>query len=163
MLIDKNGKLFGKISIIDLLVILAFLVAFAGFGIRFLGPASESVTNRTSLTYVVKIEDIREYTVNAIKKMGVVTDNKSKSKIGEIIEVREMPRVEQELNDSGKRINVIVPEKYDVEVTIKTDAKENAKSYIAGENIVLSVGTTVNMATKYANTSGRIIDIEVEE
>ena len=110
MLIDKNGKIFGKISIIDLLVILAFLVAFAGFGIRFLGPASESVTNRTSLTYVVKIEDIREYTVNAIKKMGVVTDNKSKSKIGEIIEVREMPRVEQELNDSGKRINVIVPE-----------------------------------------------------
>ena len=62
MLIDKNGKLFGKISIIDLLVILAFLVAFAGFGIRFLGPASESVTNRTSLTTRIKLVYLNHFT-----------------------------------------------------------------------------------------------------
>ena len=32
---DKNGKLFGKVSIIDILVLLAVIVGIAGFSVRF--------------------------------------------------------------------------------------------------------------------------------
>lgn len=162
MILDKKGKLFGKISIIDLVVIVAILVAIAGFAIRFFSPAADKVTNRIDITYVVKIEDVREYTVNALEKLGTATDKKSKSVIGEVVSVRAESRVEQKIYETGETIDVLVPEKHDVYVTVKAKAKESDKAYMVGENVEITVGSTMNMATKYANSTGEVVSITLE-
>ena len=52
---NKDGRIFGKINIIDLLAALILIVALVGIGIRFTSSASKSVTDNTEFSYVVEI------------------------------------------------------------------------------------------------------------
>ena len=153
---DKNGKIFGKISIIDLLVILAVIVGAFGFSIRFFSDAAKNVTEKTKFEYVVEIRDVRTYTVSALEKMGVVTEKKSGGVIGEIVNVESEPFKVQLAMSNGRIVSANVPEKYIVRVTVVGEGNDAANGYYLGENVELSVGASITMATKYANSSGKI-------
>ena len=53
-MIDKNGKLFGKINIIDLLIILIVIAAVVFFATKMFSPAQESTkadTTKVAITF----------------------------------------------------------------------------------------------------------------
>ena len=60
-MIDEKGRLFGKINIVDLLVILVIIIAAAVLGIKFLGPDSSVAINpkTTHVTYQVLVESVQ--------------------------------------------------------------------------------------------------------
>lgn len=159
---DKNGKIFGKINIIDLLAILVVIVAVIGISIRFTSIASENVKRKTDFSYVVEIEDVRVYTVNALQKMGIATD-KQGNVIGEITGVQYSEMEKQTITENGKSKRVIVPEKYTARVTLEATGKEADSGYFVGENTELSAGSSITMYTKHANCSGKIIKVEKKE
>ncbi|MPM36587.1 hypothetical protein SDC9_83186 [bioreactor metagenome] len=66
-LIDEKGKLFGRLNIIDLLVLLIILVAVAILGSRLLSRQS-GVAGTTKLTYTVKVEAVDPEVYDAIKE-----------------------------------------------------------------------------------------------
>ena len=117
MIIDKNGKLFGKINIIDLLVILLIIGAGIGFGLRFVSTAADNVRSQTKLTYVVEVENIRSYAVDALQKKGIATDTKTKNIIGEIVDVSASAMKTQALKADGTTVFAEVPGKYSARVT----------------------------------------------
>lgn len=160
---DKNGKLFGKVSIIDLLVVLAVIVGIAGFSMRFLSDAAENVVEKTKFEYVVEIEDVRKFTVEALEKKGLVTEKKSGGIIGEIVNVESKPFEVKLAMSNGRLVNVDVPEKFVVSVTVVGEGNETAGGYYIGENVELSVGSTVTMASKYANSTGKVKSIKIIE
>lgn len=156
---DKNGKIFGKINIIDLAAILVVVLAIIGITIRFTSIAAENVNTKSNFSYVVEIEDIRIYSVNALKKMGTATD-KQGNVIGEITNV-EIDILERQLiNENGKSIKVVTPERYVAKVTLESEGKDTDSGYFVGENTELSVGSTISMHTKYSNCSGKIIKVD---
>jgi len=59
-IIDKNGRLFGKVNLIDLAVVLVLVVAVAAVGMKLFGnKAVEAVTSPTvGITYEVVCEDV---------------------------------------------------------------------------------------------------------
>ena len=59
-IIDKNGRLFGKLNLIDLAVVLVIVVAVAALGMKLFGnDAVEAVTSPTvGITYEVVCEDV---------------------------------------------------------------------------------------------------------
>ena len=155
---DKNGKLFGKINIIDLIAILIVVVAIVGIAIRFIGTAAENVRNHATFSYKVKIDDVRIYTVDALSKKGIATD-KHGNVIGEIVNIEYKEKEEQVIGEDGKAVMTKVPEKYTVVIEFRADGKESESGYFVGENTELSVGSTIEMSTKYANCSGKIIEV----
>ena len=62
-IIDKNGRLFGKLNIIDLAVILVIVVAVAALGMKFFGnDAVEAITSpEVSITYEVVYVDVPQH------------------------------------------------------------------------------------------------------
>lgn len=52
-LVDEKGKLFGKINLIDLLVLVVIVAALAFAAYRFLGGSSAVLDSTTQLTYTV--------------------------------------------------------------------------------------------------------------
>lgn len=156
---DKNGKLFGKINIIDLAAILIVILAIVGITIRFTSIAAENVNRKTDFSYVVEIEDIRIYSVNALKKMGTATD-KQGNVIGEITNVEYDKMVRQRLNENGEPIKVTTPLRYVAKVTLNAEGKDTDSGYFVGENTELSVGSSITMYTKYSNCSGKIVNVE---
>ena len=160
MIINKDGKLFGKISIIDFFVILIIIIGILGFGIRYISRAAKAARAVTDFKYVVEISNVRSYTVDALEKKGTVTDLKGKSVVGEITDVDYMPMRVQSVKADGTPVLAEVPEKYAVTVTIEAEGHESDSGYFVGNDVELSVGTTMAMTTKYANTTGKVKSIE---
>lgn len=83
--IDEKGKLFGKLNIIDLLVIVLIIAVVALLGVKLLGGNESFVTTSAKLTYTVRvtaqeenlIDGIAEYVDSAAgKKDQLMSDGK---------------------------------------------------------------------------------------
>jgi len=159
MILDKNGKLFGKINIIDVFAVIILIAAIIGISIRFISVPSKNVKNKIELTYVVEIEGVSDFTVDALNKQGKVIDSKQKCLVGEVIGVESRKQTLDKFDSDGNLLSSEVPEKYTVDVTIEAIGKESEHGYFVGNDTELSVGSTVKLATKYVNTSGKVKQI----
>ncbi len=158
---DKSGRIRGKFSIVDIFVVLLVIVAIAGFITRFGGSVTKSVTSDVQFRYVIKVEGVRSYTVDALQKKGVVTDKRALEYVGEVVDVKaEDAKVDSVLSDGTIKI-ITQPERYDCYVTIEAIGRESNDGYILKDTTELSVGREVELITKYVHTSGTIESIEI--
>ncbi len=161
MLLDKNGKIGGKVSIIDAAVILLILVVAAGIIMRYGSHVTTSVQSEEDFRYVLKIEAVRKYTVDALNKKGAVTDKKSLKKLGEITEVRTEGATRESVTADGKVTYAPLPDYYTCYVTIDAHGKESEDNYVLDDTTELSVGRIIDLYSKYVRTSGMLMSVEV--
>ena len=161
MFLDKKGKMFGKFNIIDICVVIVLVVAAIGISARFMSTAAKNAREKVKFSYVVEIDGVRQYTVDALNKKGKVIDLKGKSEIGEIKNIRSQPMKTQSFMSDGRMVFAEVPEKYTVLVEIEGEGKESDNSYFVGNDVELSVGSTMSMTTKYANSTGKVKSIDI--
>lgn len=160
---DKNGKIGGKVSIIDILVVILILAVIAGIALRYGSNVTSSVKSDEEFEYVLKVESVREYTVDALKKMGRITDKKSEKDLGEIVDVQVENSTLQSTTASGEIKNPELPERYTCLVTIQAKGKESDDNYILNDSTELSVGRNIELYSKYVKTSGDIKSVKVVE
>lgn len=67
-IIDEKGKIFGKLNIIDLLVILLVIAAVAFLGIKLANRDSGGVVGTTKLTYTVKVSAVEPEVYESVKQ-----------------------------------------------------------------------------------------------
>ena len=65
-MIDEKGRLFGKINIVDLLVILVVIIAAAVLGVKFLKPGGGS--SGTHVSYTVLVENVQPEVYENVQK-----------------------------------------------------------------------------------------------
>lgn len=159
-MIDKNGKIGGKLSIIDLAVIILVVVIAAGITIRYSAKATTAVTSSEQFNCVVKVNNVREYTVDALKKGGVITDKKSEKVLGEIKGVEVEQAVFQSTTADGRIVQSELPDRYCCLVTIEAKGKESEDGYIMDDSNELSVGREMEIYSKYVKTTGEIKSVE---
>ena len=71
-MIDEKGRLFGKLNIVDLLVILVVLVAVVVLGVKFLGKGRgrrRSIPAKTQVTYTVLVKGVEQEVYDNIQKV----------------------------------------------------------------------------------------------
>ena len=70
-MIDEKGRLFGKINIVDLLVILVILIGIVVVAVKFLAPGSTTAVNppKTHVTYQVLVESVQPEVYDNIKPL----------------------------------------------------------------------------------------------
>ena len=160
----KTGKLFGKISIIDIIVVLCIVVLAFGIYMRFTSDSDATqATERTKIEYVYKVESVRQYTLDAFRKGGPVYDRETKEYLGEVVGVTaEDAKMEVSLIN-GEYVSITVPDKYDAYVTIQVDGKYNSLGHYTNANRYIGAGQTLNALSKYSNTEGQIIEVKTVE
>ena len=157
----KNGKLFGKVSIIDLIVILVIVVAVIGIYLRIVATPQVVQVKTEKFSYLVKIDNIREYTVNGLKELGLIYDKETKEDLGEIIEVVSVEKYKETTQDSkGNPIEAESPEKYSVIIRVETNGNVGTNGYYTSSNRLIGVGGDLSVESKYVSTSGTVIEIE---
>ncbi len=164
--IDKNGRIFGVISVIDVVVIIAILVVCAGVYLKnnVLVTTSTSVENtKISMTFQVPLEEL--YVADALGIGDAVydRDHATGGAIGYITHIEYIdPSGPKELYDgtfalvgSDCEINILV-------------TLEGTGSYIDGRysfNRVYEMGINAarTFQTKYAKVIGHVTDIHLVE
>ncbi len=160
---DKNGKIGGKVSIIDILVIILIIVVIGGIAVRYGSGITTAVESDKQFEYVLKVENVREYTVEALKRKGNVTDKKSEKNLGEIVDVKVEDATLQSTTAEGKIANPKLPDRYTCYVTIRATGKESENNYILEDSTELSVGRNIDLYSKYVKTTGDIQSVKVVE
>ena len=160
MFINKEGKLFGKVSIIDIFVILVIVVAAFGIYTRFFAVNERVAVTENQLEYQFKIDKVRQGTYDAIAKLGPVYDKTTKEYMGEIIKVEAEECYESSELADGRVINSLVPERMDLIVTVKVNGSSNDTGYYTSDNKFIAVGSGFTITTKYAETTGEVVGIK---
>ena len=117
---DNKGKLFGKINIVDLLVIV--IVTYFKFN---LSAHSDVTTSNGQVQYTLLTKAVRMYTVDQLVKGDKIFDEESGKCVGEIVEVEYEPAYDYVIKNDGTPVYSQIPEKYDVKVTVLSDAVIN--------------------------------------
>ncbi|MCI5892006.1 MAG: DUF4330 domain-containing protein [Clostridiales bacterium] len=157
---NKNGKLFGKISIIDIIVVVCIVVLAFGLYAKFTS-SSDAVTSseKSNIEFVYKVKSVRDYTVDGFKKGGPLYDSDTKEYMGEVTDVRTEPAVMQVSLVDGAYKELEIPNKYDVYVTVQVSGKYNSLGFYTNDNKYIGAGQTLNAWSKYTTTGGEIVDV----
>lgn len=162
MIIDKNGRLFGKLNIIDLAVILVVIAVVIGVFVRFTGGAGKIVTATKQIEFEVKVDGIRSYTVDALDKKGVVTNKNYDIITGEIANVATVDCIQKATKANGTVVEAPLEDRYTSTVTIVTDGKESDSGYFDSNNEELAVGREYTIYSKFVKTTGVITKVSVK-
>ena len=158
MIIDKQGKLFGKINIIDLFIIFIIISAIAILGIKFSSGVTTGGTT-VPVTYTVKVEGIRK-TSEKYFIPGEKVYNDKDEYMGEIVEINNVNEaVRYELTSKGEYKEVTDPSRIDLQVKIKANATENDKGFYIDGKISVLTGSTKYLSTKDIEFNGTVIDV----
>ncbi len=157
---NKDGNIKGKFNIIDLLVIVLIIAVIAGIFVRFGSKITTAVKSDEEFEYTVKLESVRQYTVDALEKKGKLSDKKATVDLGEIIDVRTEPASFLSETADGRMVYAKQPGRYTVYVTIRTRGKESDNSYITADSEELSVGRNTEIYSKYVHTTGFITSVK---
>ncbi len=144
MLIDKNGKVFGKINIIDLVVILILVAAIAVLGVKFLGKGGDEVQTLEMKFY---IEEVDNWVAEKIQNGDALYDGTYEIDLGEVTNVEPGEPMTWGLTQDGQY--VLAPRAGYCSLTItgevqgvKTDigAEVDGNLYGVGHSMVLYAG-----------------------
>lgn len=162
-MINKDGKLFGKISIVDIAVILIIVLIGVGVYCRFAKQPEEIISMSEKIECTFLIENVRTYTVDALKKKGEMYDGTSKELIGNITDVR-VEDGKMHVNMADGSFKTAAPEnRYNVYVTVEFSGKISDKGYYTAANKYLAVGTSAGINTKYVDCGATVYSINKAE
>ncbi len=140
MFIDEKGKIFGKISVIDLALIVLIIAACAFIGVKFFGNNSTG-SKSIECSYVVKIKNIRESSVKHLK-VGDTLYNDDNAYMGVIEKDPQYTKAtDTEVKNDGSFAVSEIPEKVDVLLTIKGSGLKNTNGFYLDGKVALLIGT----------------------
>jgi hypothetical protein len=139
-LIDDRGRLFGKISLIDLLVLLLIVAV----GVFAYGRVRGTAYTQTGILTTLTIEKVKDPTVYVINKGDVVHDDAG-SLIGTVVEQPAVVRTPLEFGDLQGNAHESPSQVYwDINVKIKGQGQVSKSVYRIG-GTRLSVGKPLTM------------------
>lgn len=111
MVIDNKGKLFGKINIIDLFILLIIVAALVGLGPKFITSRTVNPIFNTAEKIVVEvyIEETPEFVASLIKKGDLVKDPARNAALGNVTDIKIDKSVFFAPNDKGEIVKTSKP------------------------------------------------------
>lgn len=159
-IIDRNGRLFGKISVIDVLVILA--VAVLAAALAFKGNQTHTgTTAMTPITFQLRISGYRGYVTDAIRAGDMLydQDNSSGGPLGEILDIQTSPGSKLATFYDGAIEDVPVEDGYTLLLTVRGEGILSNNRYLLNRVYNLGVNTTRNYYTPYAQFTATVTAI----
>ncbi|MCX7711588.1 MAG: DUF4330 domain-containing protein [Clostridia bacterium] len=104
-IIDSKGKLFGKISIIDILIVVVLIGAIAGAGYKYIkARASNPFVKQDKVQITFYCEEFPEYAASEdnIKKGSLVKDGVQGTVLGAVTEVKTGKAISFAQSDKGE-------------------------------------------------------------
>lgn len=101
MILDRQGKLFGKINVIDLLLILVVVLAVAFFAVKMLDDGA-AVSSGEGIRMEFYAEEVSDFVVESIKVGDTLTDDTGNIYLGKIVDIEVGPSQSYSANEKGE-------------------------------------------------------------
>lgn len=166
-ILHENGKLFGKISMIDIVVVFLIIFLICSVINRYFNdiiPKNNENTINTSqieFYYDVEIKNVIPEVVDMVQIGDKVYDKTSGTEIGEVVQVSYNEANLDFMTNDGRIIKSELDEKRDINVKVKSKGNIQEGKYKANYTIDILAGENRQFETKYVSFYANIIDVYV--
>lgn len=173
MIIDNKGKLFGKISIVDICVLLVIIIGIAGafFTISTLNSgkladnsklALNSASATQTATVTLELKGVRDVTKDSLKEGDAVyATTEDNEYIGEIKHVSSEVLTLNMVAQDGTLFEAEVPEQLNVLVEVEVKGKTTDTGFYTESGVQLLYGKSLEIKTSTVKTMPTIKGIEI--
>lgn len=164
-IIDRNGRLFGKISIIDVLVILVVIVMAASLYFKKNQAHTGTAVTEQTIIFQIRARGVDDFVADAILVGDGLYDQNYSSggrALGEITDIQVERDPGTKLADkqtNGTAGLLEAEDTVDMLITVKGSGLITGKSYSINRVYDLGVNSSRNYRTKRADFTGTVIDI----
>ena len=161
-IIDKNGKLFGKISILDIIIVavVLFLGVVAAMNLTKKTDLPVSVSSELQYTTVIKAYNLYKPSKSPFE-VGDNLYSQSGEVIGKIVNVDAKPGYTKEKLQDGTYIDFENEDYTDYYLTVEGTGTYTDKGYKAQGSFLLCPNETINVASKLFY--GNVVVLSVEK
>lgn len=170
MIIDEKGRLFGKVSIIDIAVVLVILIAIIGGIVVYnniengkIAPSDSALMGHSGATVDANVEfelaNVRDITKNALNVGDKVYSAETDKFLGEITKIDSKPYVDPITSTDGTMVFVPVPEKYTLTIHINISGQQTEKGFFSVDNTHFAIGDAMPIKTETIETTPNIKSI----
>ncbi len=175
MILDKNGKLFGKISIVDILVVVILIVGIIGAALTVSYINNEKVvsdgskmllsseTNSNKMEIGLKVYGVRDVTRDAVIVGDEVYSTKTDDLIGVIKRIDSVPSKQNVVTGNGTVVNTVIPEKFDVTIIVETTGKKTDTGYYTDTGVHILYGKDYEVKTSTIKSTPIVSSVAITE
>ena len=161
-IIDENGRLFGRISIIDFVVIAVVVVLAGALYTKDTAVPIAGVSDPLqSIEYEVSITNMPAGRLEGLREEDILYNKETGNPMGTIRKIEVEDCVTSMLKADGTYVMASVEDRYDVTLTV--DAKvmvDERGHYYVNRSELVAVGWSVNFNTIASTFAGVITEME---
>jgi hypothetical protein len=133
-IIDEKGRLFGRVSIIDILIVLAVIGLGLGFIYKRISPEVMQIVNADATFYVTLATNrLRSFSVEAISEGDLMFKQHDRQSLGRIVKLEIKPATDYLLRPDGTAELAEMEDRYQTFITVQcTGAITDAGYYVNG-------------------------------
>lgn len=158
--IDEKGRLWGRINIIDMILILIVIAALAFVGIKFMGKGQIAIIPEKQEVSVTIFTNALFHFVKDQLQVGeevrLLTNNEV---FGQIVDLETRNGFQLVSTADGRWVEADIPNKYSVNITIKGNAVKSGEFLSIGGTQLL-VGSEVAIKGSRFTVKGIISDVK---
>ena len=162
-IMDRNGRLFGKVSVIDVLVVLAVLVMAVAMYVKnnALQPTQGNKGNEVPITFVVEAENVPLYIVDAVRvgDQGFDQDRATDDPIGTITDIEVMEAGKTAALDNGTYARMKNESARNLIITVEGAGAVEDGRYAINQIYEIGINAARNFYTNYTIFTGSVIEI----
>lgn len=164
-IIDRNGRLFGKISVIDVLVIAVVLVMAAALYFKSSQTHTGGTISEQTITFQIRAQGIDDFVADAIQVGDSIYDknyNSGSRGLGEIIDVQVERSPGYKLADeltNGTAAMLEADNTVDLLITVRGSGLVTNRSYSINRIYDLGVNSARTYCSQRAEFDGMVCDI----
>ncbi len=163
-IIDREGRLFGKISVIDVVVLLVVVILAGALYVKTNHRSITSMSAQdTPITYTFKVVGARNYVANAIQEGDVVYDQDTENtggSLGTIVKIERVPAERLvEFQDGVILDNVPIEDSSNLILTIEGSGLVEGNKFLLNRIYPLGINANRNFCTTYAQFTGIVTDV----
>lgn len=160
MFLDENGRIFGKLNILDLVIVVFIVLVLVLGGIYFSGNGD--LSDKAKVQYTVEVLAKDETYIDHIIEGETVVDGVTKQNMGKITGFTKKDAMQIKENMAERKFNAAkIPGKYDVYITIELDADINYPDISSGSEDI-KIGKGVALRSESVAMHGYIVGIDYD-
>lgn len=162
-ILNNKGQLFGKVNIIDLIIIMIVVIVIGG-GIYKFSTLDDmfSSDNLKEVSLVLEVPEVNEGLIASIKKGDVLYDSVRGSEFGTVISKSFGPHKELVVNKDGIAEYKEIPELYDVEIQVKSLGNVADNGTIIGSTPIY-IGSSIRLRSSLYVFTSDVLNIEIDD
>ena len=157
-LMDEKGRVFGKLNIFDLLVILLLLAGLIGMATRLINPGADDGIKRNA-TYQLEISGVQQYAVDAYQVGDALYEKDVLLGHVTAVEVSPYQTTNQQPDGSYQLVDHLLY--YTIRLTVATDQLSDKAGYHIGKQELLN-GTTHQVSNGFISCEATVRELIVE-